>query len=418
MDGKEKPLISFIIPVYNREKLLVECMESLFEFPQDHCEIILIDDASTDGSGKLIQSYAKQNTKVKICLLEKNSGPGNARNCGLKYASGKFVAFVDSDDRIDALKFYEMLLKLERQLEVEICMFNHDLLYTNGANRIVQTVKEERKYEKKDFFIEFPYILTAPICSYVFRKSFLDKFCLQFPDQFYIEDASFATEALLRAESIFTYPEVLYHYRYISDNSLVMTGELKRKLDGIDSFLMQLLSYDNDDVVRKAIEYAIFSMCVRSIAELVQTDFFEQSFLSIAPKYFRVNKQLFCDLQDVKKVFFENLIAEIKRVSDGFSKRILLCPTGKYALLIGDLLKTKFGCDVAFYDNHLSSPYLKEAEKQGYLTYCLKNLKFVNKEECCVVIFHTSFVCYDIIKQIETYGWVYDKDFVCGLNTD
>jgi len=413
-----KPLISFIVPVYNREKLLKDCMESLLEFSQDYCEIILIDDASTDGSRELIQKYEKQTKNVKKCLLEKNRGPGNARNCGLQCASGEFVAFVDSDDRIDALKFYEMLLNMKKQQTVEICMFNHDLLYTNGTSRIVQTVKEERKYEKEEFFRNFPYILTAPICSYVFRKSFLDKFQLQFPEQFYIEDASFATKALLHAESIFTYPEVLYHYRYISDNSLVMTGDAKKKLDGIDSFLMQLVSYDKEGAVKRPIEYAIFSMCVRSIAELVQTNFFEQSFLSVDFTPFRVNKQLFSEAQDVKKVFFENLIAEIKRISNGFSKKIVLCPTGKYALLLGDLLKKKFGCDVAFYDNHLSSPYLKEAEKQGYLTDCLKNLKFINNEEFCVVIFHTSFVCYDIIKQIEQYGLEYDKDFVCGLNTD
>ena len=94
-------LISFIIPVYNTEKYLEECINSILDQINDKCEIILIDDGSTDNSGLICDSYAAINHEIKV-VHQENRGLAAARNIGLDHANGEYIAFVDSDDYLDS----------------------------------------------------------------------------------------------------------------------------------------------------------------------------------------------------------------------------------------------------------------------------------------------------------------------------
>ena len=89
--------ISFIIPVYNVEKYLNACVDSILDQITDDCEIILVDDGSADSSGTICDKYAEEDSRVKV-VHQKNGGLAAARNTGLDYAQGEYVAFVDSDD--------------------------------------------------------------------------------------------------------------------------------------------------------------------------------------------------------------------------------------------------------------------------------------------------------------------------------
>lgn len=109
MNGYENELISVIVPVYNVERFLDECVESILKQTYRNLQIILIDDGSTDSSGKICDYYAKKDDRVLV-IHQKNMGVSAARNVGLKEAKGKFLAFADSDDYLppDA---YENMLK-------------------------------------------------------------------------------------------------------------------------------------------------------------------------------------------------------------------------------------------------------------------------------------------------------------------
>lgn len=94
----EEPLVSIITPVYNSEKYISETIESVLNQTYKNWEHLIVDDCSTDNSWQLIQKYAEKDERIKIYRLDKNSGPGVARNHAIKEAKGKYIAFLDSDD--------------------------------------------------------------------------------------------------------------------------------------------------------------------------------------------------------------------------------------------------------------------------------------------------------------------------------
>ena len=94
------PKISIIIPVYNCEKYLNQCINSICSQTLEDIEIILINDALTDNSLEILKFYEKQDKRIKVINLKDNYGPGKVRNIGLKHANGKYIGFVDSDDYI------------------------------------------------------------------------------------------------------------------------------------------------------------------------------------------------------------------------------------------------------------------------------------------------------------------------------
>lgn len=114
-------LISIIVPVYMAEKYLNRCIESILCQTYKNFELILVDDGSPDTSGDLCDYWAGQDSRVKV-IHKENGGASSARNCGLKIAKGKYIAFVDSDDWLEP-NMYEQLYKLleENKAQMAIC---------------------------------------------------------------------------------------------------------------------------------------------------------------------------------------------------------------------------------------------------------------------------------------------------------
>lgn len=115
--------ISIIIPVYNVEKYINRCIDSLLEQTYKNIEIILIDDGSTDQSGKKCDIYSKKDKRIKVKHI-KNQGVTKARMVGASLATGKYITFVDSDDYIEKTA-YEILMKFLDENQLDICIFNY-----------------------------------------------------------------------------------------------------------------------------------------------------------------------------------------------------------------------------------------------------------------------------------------------------
>ena len=131
-------LISIIVPVYNVEKDLKNCIESIIGQTYKNLEIILVDDESTDNCPQICDEYAKKDPRIKV-VHQKNAGSSAARNAGLTLASGEYIGFVDSDDIISNT-MYEILLNFALQYQVDVVSCLHtnikELLYQNSYNTL------------------------------------------------------------------------------------------------------------------------------------------------------------------------------------------------------------------------------------------------------------------------------------------
>ena len=119
--------ISIIVPVYNVEKYLENCIESILNQTFKDFELILVDDGSTDNSGKICDIYEKKDSRIKV-IHKNNGGLSSARNAGLDIACGKYVGFIDSDDSIHP-RMYEILYDLIKKYESDISCCNYKKIY-------------------------------------------------------------------------------------------------------------------------------------------------------------------------------------------------------------------------------------------------------------------------------------------------
>ena len=112
-------MISVIVPIYNVEQYLKKCIESIISSTYANLEIILVDDGSTDGSGKICDEFQAKDKRIRV-VHKKNGGLSDARNVGLEIARGEFVSFIDSDDYIDSEMFEEVLTQFDKNTDIVI----------------------------------------------------------------------------------------------------------------------------------------------------------------------------------------------------------------------------------------------------------------------------------------------------------
>lgn len=216
--NSEAPLISVIIPVYNAEKYLKKCLDTVLSQTYTNIEVILVNDGSSDGSGAIIDSYACKDERIRVIHLPENKGVSHARNRGIDILKGEYTIFVDADDYVEP-DFLEKLygnLK-ENQADISIC----------GIDFV-----GFKKYttQRKDNFscvlsAEQAIICMLNICPFGWEMcnklfcSFLVKKC-PFPENiFYGEDMLFIYQILKYAQCISYMPEKLYHYVFHNESS-------------------------------------------------------------------------------------------------------------------------------------------------------------------------------------------------------
>ena len=141
------PKVSLIIPVYNAEKYLQECLDSAINQTLENIEIIIVNDGSTDNSLTICKRYSQKDSRIKL-ISQKNSGVAVARNIALQTATGEYIAFMDSDDYIDKNMLFDMYTKAKRDnADIVTCQFKH--IQNDG------TVKYQSDYiasEKDSYF--------------------------------------------------------------------------------------------------------------------------------------------------------------------------------------------------------------------------------------------------------------------------
>lgn len=219
-----KPKVSIVVPVYNVEKYLDRCMQSLLNQTLEEIEIILVDDESPDNCSVMCDEYAKQDRRVKV-IHKKNEGLGLARNSGLEIATGEYVAFVDSDDFVD-LNMYSYLYKITKNEKLDACYCGF-VFYKNGKTISKSEVKKNTflkgRKEVDDFMLDMiapepsyhsdvKYMMSS--CKVLYSKEIIDRFQLRFCSERNIvsEDLIFNVDFLQKTFSIGFLPNSFYYY--------------------------------------------------------------------------------------------------------------------------------------------------------------------------------------------------------------
>ena len=227
---KNNPLVSVIIPVYNVEKYLEECIDSVLNQTCQNIEIILVDDGSTDSSGQICDKYAENNKH--ICVIhQKNGGLSDARNAGFLRAGGEYVYFLDSDDYIsfDAI---EKLVSIAKNDNSDVVFFDAISFLDDADKEIKQNYIRNSRYSTSKGIVVFSqlqknkeYHSAVPLLF--FKKDFLKNNDLNFYSGIYYEDMIFTFEALCYAQVASQCEEALYYRRY--RNNSIMTSKKNKK---------------------------------------------------------------------------------------------------------------------------------------------------------------------------------------------
>lgn len=232
--------VSIIVPVYNSERYLKQCLDSLVNQTMQEIEIICVNDGSTDNSLQIIMNYAEKDNRIKI-IDKENEGQGAARKTGLKQANGEYISFVDSDDWLK-LDSYEKLHKNAISNRSDIVMFDinrydenkNKYTYFDGCN--VSKYLDNENIVYNEFIFDYtnikPFLLNKSFspCAKIYKNKFLkcyDDF--YFPKHTIYEDVPFHVQILLRAKKISYYPEMLYIYRISNVNSSTARSSISTK---------------------------------------------------------------------------------------------------------------------------------------------------------------------------------------------
>ena len=216
-------LISVVIPVYNVEKYLRQCLDSVINQTYSNIEIICIDDAAEANSVKILQDYARKDSRVKLIHVSPNIGLGRARNLGGISASGEYIHFLDADDWIKN-DLYEKMKNIIDEFHPEIINFSYQE-YNDKKNSFEYTYVYNQKHLLNKIFSgqEYPEFLdnNEAVWKCLYRREFLQKNNLTFSALPCHEDTPFYIAGILKAKRIYVLPEVFYFYRTNRPASLI-----------------------------------------------------------------------------------------------------------------------------------------------------------------------------------------------------
>lgn len=218
----ENVVLSVIIPIYNSEEYLERCIESVVKQADDSIEIILVNDGSTDGSQKICEKYTHQYKNVRL-LVKENGGLSSARNFGLAYAQGKYVAFLDSDDMWSS----DFIEDLKNYVKTEWDILNFNYCFESSLNVYEQNgTKNVEVFNQNEFIDLFnKNALGNQICFRIYKRSLFEN--ISFPLGRYYEDIATFYRLILEANKIMCVDYDYYIYNIINEDSI--TKQVSRK---------------------------------------------------------------------------------------------------------------------------------------------------------------------------------------------
>lgn len=260
-------IISVIVPIYNVEKELPRCIDSIIRQTYPYLEIILVNDGSVDNSAIICQKYAKEDVRI-ILINKKNGGLSDARNVGLRKAHGQYIMYVDSDDYLE-LNACEKLLEGIQNEQVDFVVGaikeirNQSISFQRHKN-----VEPYKIYSAKDFMIASirKNEWFAPAVLNLYRRDFLIDNELYFRVGQYYEDMEMLPRLYLAARRI-TYVDCVFYNYVIRDNSITTSSSNLKKVNDIqNNYIQWKKRFDEvkDAELQKSLYGFLLKCCLKS----------------------------------------------------------------------------------------------------------------------------------------------------------
>lgn len=235
--------ISFIIPAYNATNTIIRCLDSIYSlsFPKTDFEVIVIDDCSLDDTADLIENYARSQVNLTLLRQIENHRQGAARNRGLGVAKGEYIAFVDSDDTVEAGIVKALSMAMQLDLDMVAMLYGRvsckgEITYAKNLN-----YSENEMFSGKAFQEKNKYWCSGP-CGYLYSRNFLQSVSYPFAEDVLYEDADFVMNHLYQAKRMAFCPECSYLACYNSQ-STTHSMSYKHVADYMSLGVRQLVFY-------------------------------------------------------------------------------------------------------------------------------------------------------------------------------
>lgn len=286
------PEISIIVPVYNVEEYLSRCIDSILSQTFSDFELILVDDGSTDGSGKICDEYVKQDERV-VVIHKENGGQSSARNSGLKKLNGKYISFIDSDDWISS-DYLEYLYSLIKKYKADVVSADYVITYENcvsfssqanekvitGTSEILQFyLKQDKMHGKNDF----------AVWGKLYKKEFFNE--INFPVGTIYEDNIINFKILKNCNCYVKSSKIIYAY-FHRDKSTTKSKLSEKHLALIRTSeqMLELASKDENLIrlCRRKIAMSYFSILVMYVR--FGTDLSEEKISELVAEYQKIKR--------------------------------------------------------------------------------------------------------------------------------
>lgn len=267
------PKVSIIVPVYNTEKDLPRCIDSILAQTYTDFELILVNDGSTDFSGKICDEYATKDNRI-VVIHKENGGVSSARNIGIKNSTGEWISFVDSDDYL--MQFFLQNFAMDENNDMEICGIE-----VVGGDNYIHCINDVKKQyvgsSIRDLCLTIfnHRYITSP-CAKIIKKSFILEHKILFDTKITIaEDTLFILNCMLYSNSIMIYGYVGYCYVHpldITRKYNITVLQLKYNLVEMNNVAINLsekFAFSNKILTNRINEfqYSIFQQTLRTISD-------------------------------------------------------------------------------------------------------------------------------------------------------
>lgn len=312
-------MLSIIVPVYNVEKYVGRCIESLLSQSYNDVQIILVDDGSTDNSGKICDDYAERDQRI-VVVHQKNAGQSAARNAGLKLATGEYITFVDSDDGI-AKDTYSQAICLLIENNADVLAFGYQKVYNSDSfNSIFIPEKPECEIYSSEAAFANIHKVSLQVWNKVYKAEVLEQ--LRFKEGILYEDISYIQYVLMNSATIIFANFIGYYYTVAREGSTVCSFNANR-IDGLkEMYNLCMYLYEKGD----SFDY---SKVYLQAEGFYCANYFDALELHIDNKVVHDIYQYFCAIFDIHKgrkkiyTYFFRIVPKITFLARKIGRKII-----------------------------------------------------------------------------------------------